>query len=342
MAETIINTEQGTFNKVPSKEAFSCEGCYFDNAGTCMKPLSFDHFCTAPFDSIFLLVKASESSKIYTHDKKYYLTPCDSCIGCCFKIHEMSNSSNCSKPSTYIPCCRTTEHPSSIFKESHASTIEDIELYQEDDEDVKAIKANQALIGDLMLIKQEGLVKVQKEISRCEGCWFYKYSSCARNKWQDDVDMPETCYGIIFVIDVEPEHDDPDWDDDEIEITEEVTDVEFEEAPPMPLKSDGPCDGKTFVSKDGVILTFVKEPYFNSCDGCYFKGFRFCSDQGLMNHPGWILIKLSPIKCGDGILTAIKDSNTRRFSLEYPLTLDEAFPKKELNLIIKKEKKFSI
>ena len=173
---------------------------------------------------------------------------------------------------------------------------------------------------------------VAKEKYRCEGCWFYRNYNCDRDDWKGDSDFPENCANIIFVIDEEPKHDDPDWNDDD---DDEITEVPF-------VKDDHPdkiYEGKRLIAPDGIHLKYVPEAKKSSCDECYFNR-RDCDFHriGIPDHDGWILVEDLPIKCGDGILAQIRKPGDVRLVLDMGITKSNPTP----NMSFKKEKKFSI
>ena len=193
------------------------------------------------------------------------------------------------------------------------------------------------IIGDLFMIKQEGLVMAARETHLCNGCWFYRNSNCDKDDWMDDSDFPDDCDQIIFTLDSKPNHDDPDWDgeDDDKPIIDEdeceITEVVFEKSKK---------ESQIFTTKDGVKLVYVKERSKNSCEGCYFKR-NDCnySSIGIGDHEGWILVEDSPIKCGDGIMEQIRKPTEIKFSID--IGKDSVY-KPTPNMSLKKEKKFSI
>ena len=328
-------------------ENTSCEGCDLYSEGDCVRPSNYP-LCTTTDtrkSSIFKRVNPEEEEcpvpvavkgtgrtrvgmKWDLKDGDNYVIAAkahshNGCEGCCFeddcKVDEdlLGEPVDCSEP----------DDDEIIFLLNGKSG----------NRYIRSGSAHEDIIGDLFMIKQEGLVMAARETHRCDGCWFYRNMNCDKYDWMDDSDFPDDCDQIIFTLNSEPNHDDPDWDgedddkpiidEDECEITEVVSEKSKKES-------------QTFTTKDGVKLIYVKERSKNSCKGCYFKR-NNCnySSIGVGDHGGLILVEDSPIKCGDGIMAQIREPNEIKFSLD--IGLDSVY-KPTPNMSLKKEKKFSI
>ena len=343
-----IYTYDGKYYLTPCT---SCDGCCFAQP-ECHKPIEYPGCSTAaqPVSMIFKRsltvapVEAVKSTRVgmrwnLKNDKNYVVAARtegrNSCHGCCF----IDNCNVEDYLGTNVDCSKTEDELIFLLNGIPGETYDPDECEvvieeEEEDDDICCDEndENYKLLGDLMTIKQNGLVKVAKQTFACNGCWFSQ-DGCARSKWEDDSDMPDGCNGIIFELHLEPDHDDPDWEDDE------VTEVEFEEAKPMPIEDEKTIyEGRTFITSTGIVLRFTREPDKGHCTGCHWPDNRSCNSERIPDHEGWILVRDKPIKRGAEVLAAMSSPNIRKF----PLTPDDYFPKKELDLTIKKEKKFSI
>jgi hypothetical protein len=237
------------------------------------------------------------------------------CEGCNFN----TPSGDCKRPEDFGHRCI---NPNNIVfvKQECAKEYREDKLYH------KHVSVHDSIIDYLMVIKQAGLVRVVPETHRCYGCWFNRNHGCDKSDWMDDPDFPADCEGIIFMIDEEPIHDYPDWNDDDLS-EDEVPD------------SNDIYESKSFILSNGVRLKYKREKY--ECDGCYFTN-RLdgaCSEEDVPDHEGWILVEDLPIKYGRGLLAAMEYGNIRKFSLDIgPDSVYKPIP----NISLKTEKKFSI
>ena len=336
--DTILYTDDKKYYLI---EQSGCTGCCFcDDPKTgrgCNKPSLYGKFeCTETSShksGIFKKVENTPVKSILTRvgmrwnlkDGENYVIAAkaddhNSCLGCCFE-----DDCNISAVLPEVDCAQSEDEIVFLLNGKAG------EHYC----DPKA--ENMDVIGNLMIIRQNGMVRVAKETSKCNGCWFYRNCNCDKNEWKNDSDFPDTCNNIIFTLDVEPDHDDPNWDDDD---EGDVTEVPFvEEDEPEDDHPGKIYEGRRFLSPDGIHLKYSREAETSSCAGCYFKR-RDCGFHkiGIPDHDGWILVEDILVKCGDGILAQIRKPDDVRLVLDMGITKSKSTP----NMSLKKEKKFSI
>lgn len=244
----------------------------------------------------------------------------NSCTGCCFESDCLLYSD---LGDEYIDCSAACNDVEIIFLLNGMT----------DTPYIRAIEPHQDILGDLLTIKHDGLVRIARSTgifnviasSGCMGCWFSTSSGCSKQKWKYDKDFPGDCFNIIFTMERMPEHSDPDWIDSEKLQLNEVLRV------------------NKFALLDGNVVEAFP---MSACEGCYFDINNECKQPEMMSNKikfdctgqQFRLVNPIEIECDEDIMPVVESSNTSKFSIDIGIIEVKLIP----NMSLKEQCKFLI